>query len=1279
MNGNVTKEGITADLEAMNRVGIGGALMMGVGLGTPAGPADFNSPLWRDLYAHAARECVRLGMKLSLHQCDGWATAGGPWITPDRSMKQFVWTSTEVAGPVAGPLTLPKPELVENFYEDVAVLAVPMDDVRQITPSRSLVDGKPAPELTDNNSQTGAALPKESIDLVFDEPQTVGSLVFDLSKIPHRMGSAVPVTVQLSADGKAFHTVCEFDMGVSLGDAPSQTMTVSFAPERAKAVRVLMKNLKPAGQIAEIGVFGEQRVHLWEVKAGFSRRREHGGETPWLDQAGPVPPADGIPTDRIIDLSDRFSVDGKLDWQAPAGRWQILRIGMTSTGKHVAPRTNAGEGLEADKMSGEAIRFHWDSFAKKMIADNNVAPGNPIYSVHTDSWESNLHTWSSWFQKEFEKRRGYSMTPWLPVLVTGRIVGTAGESERFLWDVRRTMGDLIADNFYGEMLRLCHESGVLFQSEAAGRQMFMYDPLNYAAKTDIYMGEFWMPDAVRVDCKVAASAAHIYDRPIAGAESFTSGNGGFRDAPFDFKVLGDYAFATGVNRFVIHRYCMQPFIGIEPGMTFGPWGINFDRSNTWWENGGKAWVDYLTRCQALLQSGKFVADVIYYIGDDAPNSLGHREDIWSPVPSGYDFDGCNLEILQRLTVAENGDLVLPHGMRYRVLLLPNREHMTLPAIEAVERLVNAGATAIGPKPLRTPGLKDWKENDAKLLAIADKLWGPIDGKKVTENRSGKGRVIFGPSLEAVLAGIAAPDFDYTARGGTTLRYIHRREGNADFYFVANADSKASVDVVPRFRVAGKAPEFWDPSTGTISHPVVYRQNDGITEVPLHLDPAGSLFVVFREPASPDALAAIDREGAPVFPAPAAAPAGGSATAANPDVVNSFTMSAWINPAADMNLPRQGLKNIPFTGLNHAIYPVPGHEVFSDGAAGIGLAAGKNGLVVIAHATRLFAPLLVYKGDFTGWNHAEIVFREGVPALFLNGKQVATGEKCPVPARPSPGVKHSRSVSPFVGEVVAVTAGPLDASAIPGSGSAPDAGFSPAPQLVRESGGLRLVSGNPGAYTARTASGARLAWEAPAPSTLAGITGPWSVSFQPDRGAPGTAEFNQLISWTESNDPGIKYFSGTARYGTVFTLPGTLPENARIFLDLGVVKNVAMVSVNNQSFGTLWKPPFRVDVTDALKPGENRLEVNVTNLWPNRLIGDEKLHPDPALDYSKQCPQWSAGGPITSIPDWVKANGKSPVGRTTFLLWKFYGGDEKLLPSGLLGPVTVTASALATEK
>ncbi len=1102
MNGNITRAGITADLEAMNRVGIGGALMMGVGLRTPAGGLVFNSPEWRALYAHAASEARRLGLQLTLHQCDGWATAGGPWIQPEQSMKVLVWTTQTVIGPAATPIVLARPKVKESFYEDVAVIAVPASEPVPATgkPRRVELNGQPCVTLSDGNLDTGAGASSATtrIELAYEAPWTVRTLVFHLPKLRYALARDVPATVSVSTDAKNFEPVATFDLNVSLLEAGSETLTVSFPARQALVIRVEISQPLP-GEIGEIEVSAEPRIHLWEVKAGFAREREHGGETPWLDRAAfpsEISPAGTIVAkDAVLNLTGKMSADGTLDWSPPPGRWQIIRTGMTSTGKHVAPPTDGGAGLEADKMSGDAIRHHFASFAKGMIAETNQQRGGPILSVHTDSWESNLHTWSTRFQQEFQQRRGYEMTPYLPVLTTGVVIGSAFESERFLWDVRRTMADLIRDNFYGEMQRLSHESGVLFQSEAAGRQMFMYDPINYKSRADIPVGEFWMPAEVRVDCKVAASVAHTYGRPIAAAESFTEGAGKFTDDPFALKALGDHAFAAGINRFIVHRYAMQPWTGVEPGMLFGAYGINFDRNQTWWENGAKAWCEYIGRCQALLQTGRFIADVAVFIGEDAPNFLGHREQIWDPVPAGYDFDGVNLEILERFQVAANGDLVLPSGMRYRVLLLPNRPHMTPGALARVAKLVAAGATVIGPRPLHSPSLSNQPASDAVVRKLTDQLWGPRERRGASENRHGKGRVITGRPLADVLRELASPDFDYTVgAAGGTLRYIHRQLGDADFYFVANADSTRALDAVARFRVSGKAPEFWDAATGAITRTALYRQAGGVTEVPLHFDPAGSMFVVFRRPADATDLIAVNR---------------------------------------------------------------------------------------------------------------------------------------------------------------------LD---VGGAAESP-------PSIERTAGGLVVTGGTPGRYRATTAGGKSVSWTIAPPQTIARLDGPWEVTFPPGKQAPERVVFTKLISWTDSPDDGVKYFSGTASYRLTFNVSPQLSAGGRFQLDLGEIKNVAEVSVNGKSLGTLWKPPFRVDVTRAVQSGANQFEVKVTNLWPNRLIGDERLHPADAV-FAARGTAWSAGGPVTAWPGWLARGTPRTSGRTTFTSWKLYGGKEPLLPSGLLGPVTI---------
>jgi hypothetical protein len=665
------------------------------------------------MYAPVEIESKRMGLGMSLHQCDGYATAGGQWVKPSQGIKEIVWTIKDVDGSSNAPIRLAQPKTKLGFYEDVAVIAFPLAEKSIIKPREIIMDGIKTEAINDDNIKTTVKIGKE-IEMELANPEVIRTIVFYMSKNEYRHLLEKTAAIEVSDDGKNFRRVKELEFNINFNSMDDKTLHSSFPAVTAKYIRISTKGLQEI-EINEIKLLHESMVDLWEVKASFGRQREHGGESSLLDAASykTSKKTEDLVLNKksVINLSDKLEKDGVLNWKAPVDKWRIIRTGMTVTGAEVIPPTCGGGGLEADKMNADAVRFHFDSFAQKLISEHNKDAVKPIEYVHVDSWESGHQTWSTFFRQEFEKRCGYSMIPYLPVLVTGAVVGSTEESQRFLWDVRRTMGDLIADNFYKAVREKCHENGILFEGEASGRQMFMYDPINYQSTTDIAMGEFWMKDEVRVDCHVAASVSHIYNRPIAGAEAYTSEDGGYRDDLFAFKALGDKAFCTGINRFYIHSFVMQPWLNIEPGMSYGPFGINFGRTNTWWKNGAKAWTDYLARCSSLLQAGKFVGDVIYYIGDDAPNYLGHRNQIWNPVPGGYDYDGCNFEILKQLQVAKNGDLVLPHGMKYKVLLLPDRDHATLASIKEIERLVKAGATAIGRKPVRVSSLVGYPDSD----------------------------------------------------------------------------------------------------------------------------------------------------------------------------------------------------------------------------------------------------------------------------------------------------------------------------------------------------------------------------------------------------------------------------------------------------------------------------------------------------------------------------------------------------------------------------------------
>jgi len=621
-----------------------------------------------------------------------------------------------------------------------------------------------------------------------------------------------------------------------------------------------------------------------------------------------------------------------------------------------------------------------------------------------------------------------------------------------------------------------------------------FESLRCGAPADVVMGEFWNGVNGHSSVKVAASIAHIYGKSVVGAESFTSGRevDRWQSDPASLKSQGDAMFCQGINRFIFHRYAMQPWLDRWPGMTMGPWGFHFERTLTWW-NQGKAWIEYITRSQFLLQRGRSVADVASFCGENALQ----WPSIEIPLPPGYDYDGVNADVLLNHATVKDGLLVLDSGMSYRVLVLPQQERAMTPGLlRKLRGFVADGLTLVGAPPERSQGLGGYPESDAEVRSLAAEMWGDCDGGKVTEHRLGKGRVFWGQTMARVLTSLGVKkDFEFPAGVGP-LAFIHRVDGDTDIYFVSNQGGRpVSADCI--FRVDGKVPELWHPDTGRIGKAPVWREENGLTTVPLSFDPTGSIFVVFHKRSDP----------------------------------------------AD--------------------------------------------------------------------------------------------------------------------HVVGATYTPLGKSAAPSDGP-------PAFGLAAEDGGaVKFIASMPGSAELKTASGKTLRAEVRDIPKPLDVAGPWEVNFPPNWGAPAQIHLPELVSWTEYPDDGVKYFSGTATYAKeVDVPPDMLGEGKTLWLNLGIVKNLAEVSVNGKPLGVLWKPPFRADITGAAKSGKNRIEIKITNLWPNRLIGDEQLPPD--------C-EWEKNGSLKRWPQWLLDGKPSPTGRLTFTTWHLWKKDDKPLPSGLLGPVNITSS------
>ncbi|MEI6916091.1 MAG: glycosyl hydrolase, partial [Armatimonadota bacterium] len=667
LNGNITREGITADLEAMQRVGIGGALIMEVDVGVPVGPVDFAGAKWRELFKHVVSEAKRLGLEINMNNDAGWNGSGGPWIKPEVSMQKVVWSEKDITGPMHIDEVLPAPEMVAGYYRDVKVLAFPTNGAYRIPGIRA----------------------------------------------------------------KAAYTVDRIE------DTPMGEIAAEMIVDRS----------------------------------------------------------------RVIDLSDKMDVNGKLIWDVPVGSWTVMRFGHTSTGAGNGPAPRTGAGLECDKLSKEGIEANFNGLMGKLVSDSKADAGRALAAVHIDSWEIGGQNWTARMPQEFTRRRGYDPRPFLPVM-TGRVVGSTEISERFLWDLRRTVSELVVENYAGHMRDLTHAAGIRFTMEAYGGPC---DALPYGGMADEPMGEFWVGGyQMDASSKGMASSGHVYGKRIIGAEAFTAwASERWQEYPGSLKTLADKALCQGINRLVFHRYAHQPWkSGVRPGMTMGPYGVHYERTQTWWEQSGP-WHKYLARCQYLLRQGMFVADICYLQPQAPPYAYG-------PHPRrGYDWDECDAETVMTRMSVKNGRITLPDGMSYRVLVLPQTRQMTPALLRKIGDLVRAGATVIGFRPIKSPSLQNYPECDREVQKLSDSLWGDCDGVRVKERRIGKGRILCGISPEMALANSGVkPDF----AGEQQVRSIHRSLADGDLYFVANTQP-TQLATTCTFRVSGRTPELWQPETG----------------------------------------------------------------------------------------------------------------------------------------------------------------------------------------------------------------------------------------------------------------------------------------------------------------------------------------------------------------------------------------------------------------------------------------------------------------------------------
>ncbi len=1284
-NGNVTREGITLDLEAMARVGVGGGQIFEVNPGIPAGTVKYMSPEWRGLIKHAMTEANRLGLDMCIHNGAGWSSSGGPWITPELAMQMLVFTEARAKGPGQVSVQLPRPQMRNGYYRDIAVLAYPTppaeiarmaDLAPKVTSSAANFD---ATKLLDGNPDTSAYLPVRSKDkpdfilFEFAAPFTARGLT-----ILSAGRSDAHMELQSSDDGESFKKVT--DVWASEPTILRPPTNITFAPVTAKFFRLAFYRTGRTGAVslADFNLEAGYRIRNWGAKAGYVRADGLQPDTPDV-------PADGAySTADVVDLTSKMDADGRLTWDAPAGDWTILRFGHTPTGKTNHPASESGTGLECDKLSKEAVDAHFAGMLGKICADLGPLVGKSFTNVLIDSYEVDTQNWTPLFRQDFQRLRGYDPLPYLPVMA-GRVEGTAASSERFLWDVRRTIADLFAECYFGHYAELCHEHGLKLSAEPYGNGGF--DTLQCGGKADIPMTEFWAGwGNDNSGSKLAGSMAHTYGRQFVGAESFTGApdQSGWQNHPYSLKALGDLIWCGGVNRYIFHCYAMQPWTDLVPGMTMGPFGTEFTRNVTWWEP-GRVWMKYIARSQYLLQSGLFVGDLCYFYGENSPNDLPGRGGLNPAPPAGYDYDGCDEEVILKRMSVRDGNIVLPDGMSYRMLVLPPARTMTPALLRKISDLVRDGATVVGPKPLASPSLQSFPDCDREVQTIADEVWGNCDGQKVTEHAYGKGTIIWGQPLPDLLARRkVAPDFEYTATGAKpSINYIHRVADGADIYFVASHNPRATT-IDASFRVTGRRPELWHSDTGLMELAPIWRVEAGHTIVPLRFDPSGSVFVVFRTASGPtDPIVSARRDGASIYarrPGPnlplviGKAEYGAFNVPSTQDYVDLTTKvreivrdnkvsvpgtNAFAGGDPAVNVPKQMRVEYTIDGKPYSV------TVEENETANIPAADQPAGALVI---TRALYGILPEPAAVPPTPPGIADVTEAVRKMVVNNS-VSIGATNANFGDPSPLiVKQLRVEYTLGGKPYVRTVNENDTMALPdGTEEAMATTEVPPPTVdLPEKGGPTVIAFEGGAFEATTASGKRLQAKIAAVPKPVQIGGPWEVRFPPKWGAPDKATFDQLASWSENADTGIKYFSGTATYVKQINLTAAMLAAGNVLLlDLGQVGVIAQVRLNGKDLGIFWKPPFRVDITGVAKAGANLLEVSITNLWVNRLIGDEQL-PDDA-DFNgdgslRAWPQWLANG--------VEGKPRPKTGRFTFATWKHWSKGSPLFDSGLMGPVRV---------
>lgn len=848
---DISKEGITKDLEAMKEVGIGAAFIGNINPAGVDGPVPMLSEEWWGHMVHAVNEGKRIGVDIGTFNCPGWSMSGGPWVKPEMAMRHMVYSEKTVTGGGTVKLQLNQPK---KEFQDTYVLAFPaikaaktkltnentsIKITPQINNARALIDGDLMSVAFFN-----AASNEYSIDFKSDETIKARSIQL----FPGKNGFKANCELFALTDGE-YKLIKSFmfdrqNTKVNVGPDIYGAVSISLPNVQSNSFRLVCndggRRWSPDAGFAEI-VFSEAPIleHFVEKKLGkmFPSPQPKWDSYIWENQNEIDAEELKVRGSEVIDISDKMDASGLLTWDVPEGEWTVLRFGMTPTGTTNSPSAPQGRGYEIDKASSKIARFHYDNYVGELLSRVPEENRSALKYVIADSYEQGSQNWTDGFEKTFEDKFGYNPKEYLPVFA-GNVVNSVEESNRFLWDLRRSVADAVAYEYVGGLRKVSNENKLKLWLENYGHWGFPSEFLMYGGQSNLVAGEFWNEGELgNIECKSGSSAAHIYGKPITSAEAFTASGKAYQRHPAMLKKRGDWSFTEGINHFVLHVYIHQPDDKRVPGIN--AWfSTEFNRHNTWFKQ-SRTWIEYLRRCQHMLQQGKYVADVCYFIGEDAPMMTGARN---PELPEGYSYDYINAEvILDRLSV-KDGKFLLPDGTLFSVMVLPPNLTMRPELLAKIEHLVNQGGIIFGQAPKKSPSLSSYPECDIEVKELADKLWGAEMDANTQIKKYGAGYVVDNLDLKTALETMnVRPDVDINT--DHAVLWTHRTLNGMEIFFLTN-QSEEEVNFEPSFRVKGLKPQLWDAVTGEIRSLNDYTEKDGRISVPIKMEAHRSWFVVF---------------------------------------------------------------------------------------------------------------------------------------------------------------------------------------------------------------------------------------------------------------------------------------------------------------------------------------------------------------------------------------------------------------------------------------------------